>query len=143
MQRQQGLTLLELLVVLAIIGFASAGIALSLRDGQHTQLDNEAQRLMAHLEAARVSSRTSGITLTWRSTAEGYAIMRPANKPFRTEPWLYPTTVVTASTNPVVLGPEPILSPVTLTLSQASPNPPATQIVRIGTDGLRPFERLP
>jgi MFS family permease len=36
-----------------------------------------------------------------------------------------------------------ILSPVTLTLSQASPNPPATQIVRIGTDGLRPFERLP
>ena len=143
MQRQHGLTLLELLVVLAIMGFASAGIALSLRDSQHTQLDNEAQRLMAHLEAARVNSRTSGITLTWRSTAEGYAILRPANKPFKTEPWLYPNTVVTASTNPVVLGPEPIIAPVTLTLSQAGPNPPAAQIVRIGTDGLRPFERLP
>ena len=143
MQRQHGLTLLELLVVLAIIGFASAGIALSLRDSQHTQLDNEAQRLMAHLEAARVSSRTSGVTLAWRSTAEGYAILRPANKPVKTESWLYPTTVVTASTNPVVLGPEPIIAPVTLTLSQAGPNAPATQIVRIGTDGLRPFERLP
>jgi len=143
MQRQHGLTLLELMVVLAIIGFASAGIALSLRDSQHTQLDNEAQRLMAHLEAARVSSRTRGVTLAWRSTAEGYAILDPANKSFKTEPWLYPNTVVSASTNPVVLGPEPIIAPVTLTLNQAGPNPPATQIVRIGTDGLRPFERLP
>ena len=143
MQRQRGLTLLELLVVLAIIGFASAGIALSLRDGQQTQLDNEAQRLMAHLEAARVSSRTSGVTLTWRGTGDGYTILRPGSKPFKTEQWLYPSTVVSASTNPVVLGPEPIIAPVTLTLSQASSNQAPTQTVRIGTDGLRPFQVLP
>ena len=42
MQRQQGLTLLELLVVLAIIGFAMAGVSLSLRDSNQTQLEREA-----------------------------------------------------------------------------------------------------
>ncbi len=143
MQRQRGLTLLELLVVLAIIGFVTAGVALSLRDGQQTQLENEAQRLMAHLEAARVSARTSGVTLVWRSTEDGYTIVRPGNKPFKTEPWLYPTTVVTASTTPVVLGPEPIMARVTFTLSQAGSAPSHTPAVRIGSDGLRPFERLP
>jgi general secretion pathway protein H len=77
MQRQQGLTLLELLVVLAIIGFAMAGVSLSLRDSSQTQLEREAQRLVAVLEAARAQSRTSGIALIWQATPEGFVI-RPA-----------------------------------------------------------------
>jgi general secretion pathway protein H len=77
MQRQQGLTLLELLVVLAIIGFAMAGVSLSLRDNAQTQVEREAQRLVAVLEAARAQSRTSGIALIWQATAEGFVI-RPA-----------------------------------------------------------------
>ena len=80
MQRQQGLTLLELLVVLAIIGFAMAGVSLSLRDSGQTQLEREAQRLVAVLEAARVQSRTSGIALIWQATPEGFVI-RPAYAP--------------------------------------------------------------
>jgi general secretion pathway protein H len=52
MQRQRGLTLLELLVVLAIIGFAMAGVSLAMRDSGQTQLEREAQRLTAQLEAA-------------------------------------------------------------------------------------------
>ena len=66
MQRQQGLTLLELLVVLAIIGFGLAGVSLSLRDSNQTQLEREAQRLIAVLEAARAQSRTSGVPVRWR-----------------------------------------------------------------------------
>lgn len=77
MQRQQGLTLLELLVVLAIIGFSVAGVSLSLRDSSQTQIEREAQRLIALLEAARAQSRTSGIALIWQATPEGFVI-RPA-----------------------------------------------------------------
>ncbi len=60
MQRQRGLTLLELLVVLAIIAISSAGVALAMRDNSQTQLEREAQRLIAKLEAARVQSRVAG-----------------------------------------------------------------------------------
>jgi general secretion pathway protein H len=77
MQCQKGLTLLELLVVLAIIGFAMAGVSLSLRDSSQTQIEREAQRLVAVLEAARAQSRTSGMALIWQPTAEGFVI-RPA-----------------------------------------------------------------
>jgi general secretion pathway protein H len=80
MQRQQGLTLLELLVVLAIIGFAMAGVSLSLRDSSQTQVEREAQRLVAVLEAARAQSRTSGVALIWQATPEGFVI-RPALAP--------------------------------------------------------------
>ena len=77
MQRQRGLTLLELLVVLSIIGLAMAGVSLSLRDSSQTQIEREAQRLVAVLEAARAQSRTSGVALVWQPTSEGFAI-RPA-----------------------------------------------------------------
>ena len=80
MQRQQGLTLLELLVVLAIIGFAVGLVSLSLRDSSQTQLEREAQRLVAVLEAARAQSRTSGVALMWQATPEGFVI-RPALAP--------------------------------------------------------------
>ncbi len=172
MQRQQGLTLLELLVVLAIIGLAMAGVSLSLRDSSQTQIEREAQRLVAVLETARAQSRTSGVALVWQATPEGFAI-RPAlvagqsnNTPSpsalnnaaspiasRNETWLAVGTQAiistsataadnAASTNLVVLGPEPILPPARITLSVAAANKPATTL-NIGTDGLQPFRVLP
>ena len=162
MQRQQGLTLLELLVVLAIIGLAMAGVSLSLRDSNQTQLEREAQRLVAVLEAARAQSRTSGIALIWQATPEGFVI-RPAlaTNPIatRNETWLTAGTQAmvitasasssalannTASANLVVLGPEPILTPARITLRVAAPNNgQAAPALVIGTDGLRPFQVLP
>jgi general secretion pathway protein H len=160
MQRQHGLTLLELLVVLAIIGVAMAGVSLSLRDSHQTQLEREAQRLVAVLEAARAQSRTSGLALIWQSTAEGFVI-RPATgstaSPMaaRAETWLTmgtqasvgtvgPSTNNTAPTNQVVLGPEPILTPARITLSVATTrNAQASPTLSIGTDGLRPFQVVP
>ncbi|WP_353140952.1 prepilin-type N-terminal cleavage/methylation domain-containing protein [Limnohabitans sp.] len=156
MQRQQGFTLLELLVVLAIIGFAMAGVSLSLRDSSQTQIEREAQRLVAVLEAARAQSRTSGIALIWQPTTEGFVI-RPAlapnpaqaNNPIaaRTEKWLAIGTQASVSAaNLVVLGPEPILTAARITLSVANTNSnsakPATSL-SIGTDGLRPFQVMP
>ena len=164
MQRQRGLTLLELLVVLAIIGLAMAGVSLSLRDSSQTQLEREAQRLVAVLEAARAQSRTSGIALIWQATPEGFVI-RPAlaampnntntSAPVqtaspiapRTETWLTVGTqamVRSAPANLVVLGPEPILTPARITLRvAASNNAQAAPALAIGTDGLRPFQVLP
>jgi general secretion pathway protein H len=160
MQRQRGLTLLELLVVLAIIGFALAGVSLSLRDSSQTQIEREAQRLVAVLEAARAQSRTSGITLIWQTTPEGFVI-RPAsgnaNSPIaaRTESWLTTGTQATVNTttpssnnsnlaNLVVLGPEPVLTParITLSVTTATSSKPAPSLI-IGTDGLKPFQVLP
>ena len=65
------------LVVLAIIGFSVAGVSLSLRDSSQTQIEREAQRLVAVLEAVRAQSRTSGIALIWQITPGGFVI-RPA-----------------------------------------------------------------
>jgi general secretion pathway protein H len=160
MQHQRGLTLLELLVVLAIIGFAMAGVSLSLRNSSQTQLEQEAQRLVAILEAARAQSRTSGVALLWQATPEGFVI-RPAsgnpNSPIaaRTETWSTTGTQTTVSTttpsannatpaNLVVLGPEPMLAPARITLSMATANNtnPAPSL-SIGTDGLKPFQVLP
>lgn len=74
MQGQRGFTLLELLVVMAIIALSMLGIGLSLRDNHQTQLEREAQRLVALLEAARAQSRTSGVPLVWQTTAQGFVI---------------------------------------------------------------------
>jgi len=152
MQRQRGLTLLELLVVLAIIGFAMAGVSLSLRDNSQTQLEREAQRLVAILEAARAQSRTSGVAVIWQPTPEGFAIRSPLAT--RTEAWLTVGTQAVVSTaalspnattaNGVVLGPEPILAPVRITLNVTSANAPqSAPTLRIGTDGLQPFKVVP
>ncbi len=160
MHRQRGLTLLELLVVLAIIGVAMAGVSLSLRDSSQTQLEREAQRLVAVLEAARAQSRTSGVALVWQATPEGF-VVRPAlaptqgNNPIasRHESWLTagtqaevssPATSVNNATpaTSVALGPEPLLPPVSITLSLTADNRPSNTL-RIGTDGLQPFRVMP
>jgi general secretion pathway protein H len=163
MQRQRGLTLLELLVVLAIVGLTMAGVSLSLRDSRQTQLEREAQRLTAQLEAARAQSRTSGVALIWRTTADGYAItsaVAGSGLATRQEIWLNPNTqaqVNTSAANPnnwIVLGPEPIITPASITLS-VLPEPgstanaakaqqvPSLQSLRIASDGLRPFQVEP
>ena len=160
MQRQQGLTLLELMVVLLIIGFATAGVALALRDSSQTQLEREAQRLVAKLEAARAQSRTSGQTMVWVPAADGFVIdtlPRMANRNVAKEVWLQANTQASidvpsnASGTGVVLGPEPILSPIQISLrisadmTLTNTNKQANQqnTLRIGTDGLKPFEVLP
>ena len=162
MQRQRGLTLLELLVVLAIIGLTLAGVSLSLRDNRQTQLEREAQRLIALLEAARVQSRTSGMALIWEPTAEGFVIrpaqaLPPAAQAIapRRETWLQAETQASVNTAApvagnitpaqlVVLGPEPILAPVRITLqvAQGSSTQPSPAL-NVGTDGLRPFQVMP
>jgi general secretion pathway protein H len=68
----RGFTLLELLVVVAIMAIATAGVGLALRDSSRTMLEREAQRLMALLESARAQSRMSANPIRWRTTDKGF-----------------------------------------------------------------------
>ena len=129
MQRQQGLTLLELMVVLLIIGLVTTTASLALRDSTQT--------------------------MVWQPSVAGYVIGFVPQAPQTTalqEAWLQAGTQATidvpqgASSNVgVVLGPEPVLTPVqiTLRLTSEKSNTEAPITLRIGTDGLRPVEVLP
>ena len=149
MLRQRGLTLLELLVVLAIIAISSAGVALAMRDNSQTQLEREAQRLIAKLEAARVQSRAQGLPLVWRATTSGFVIETPmvGSGCVAQSDWLSAdiSNGMSASIKTIKLGPEPIIPPATITLSKASGQSSGAKPMnlRIGTDGLQPFHRLP
>ena len=133
-RRSTGFTLIELLVVVAIIAIATAGVSFALRDSQATQLEREAQRLAALLEAARAQSRASGVPVSWRPTESGFRFegAQPGTLP---EQWLSDTTQAQVG-GPVVLGPEPIIGPQVVVISAS--NAPERQL-RIATDGLRPF----
>jgi general secretion pathway protein H len=129
-----GFTLLELLVVVAIIAIATAGVSFALRDSQATQLEREAQRLAALLESARAQSRSSGVAVRWYPTDGGFRFdgVPPDALPER---WLVETTQVRGAAT-LQLGPEPIIGKQEVVLeSTALPG----RSLRVATDGLRPF----
>jgi general secretion pathway protein H len=133
-RRAAGFTLLELLVVVAIIAIASAGVAFAVRDTAGAPLDREAQRLAALLESGRARSRLSGQPVRWVAGEGGFRFDGLPREALPHE-WLAPDTRVVG--NPVlVLGPEPVIGPQEVVLTSAE-HPEHT--LRIATDGLRPF----
>ncbi len=129
-----GFTLLELLLVVAIIAVASAGVSFALRDSGQTQLEREALRLAALLESGRSRSLTSGVPVRWRSTASGFVF---DGLPAGTLPdvWLA-QDIATQGAASLLLGPEPIIEPQSVTLvSTSQPG----RSVSVSTDGVRPF----
>lgn len=135
--RLRGFTLIELLVVISIIAIASAGVVFAMRDSAQTQIEREAQRLAALLESARAQSRQRGVTVVWRSTAQGF---RFDGLPAGTLPgnWLDSSTTVPVG-SALELGPEPIIAAQSVTLSSLQQSAAAW---RVATDGLRPFALL-
>ena len=135
-----GFTLLELLVVMAIVAIGSAGIGLALRDNTQVQLEREGQRLAALLDAARARSRASGVAVRWRVQPEGFRFDGLATGEL-IERWLDADTRVATeagdSSAPVLLlGPEPVLTPQSVLLISKSQT---HQRVRVASDGVRPF----
>lgn len=137
----KGFTLLELLVVVAIIALGTAGVGMAMQDGSQTQLEREAQRLVALLESGRAQSRATGVPVRWVVAPAGF---RFDGLPPKTLPnlWLQPDTTASVpggGTATLTLGPEPLIGRQTLTLRSSSQ---AGREMRIGTDGLRPFAVL-
>jgi general secretion pathway protein H len=131
----RGFTLIELIVVVAIIAIASAGVSFAVRDAQATQLDREAQRLASLLESARAQSRSVGTPVRWYPTPGAFHFdgLPPNALPER---WLADTTEVRGSVT-LVLGPEPIIGAQEVVLGSARA---PERTLRIATDGVRPFK---
>lgn len=111
--KQNGFTLLELLVVIAVIALGTAGVALAMRDGNQTLIEREAVRLAALLDAARGQSRASGVRVTWDAPSDGKPTMRWTglrNREPLPNTWLDAQVQVIGSAQ-LVLGPEPVITP--------------------------------
>ncbi len=129
-----GFTLLEMLVVVAIVAIASAGVSFALRDSGATQLEREATRLAALLESGRARSRSSGVPVRWQATESGFRFdgVAQGELPDR---WMADSTHVRGN-GTLLLGPEPIIGRQEVVIeSNALPG----RSLRIATDGLRPF----
>ena len=140
-----GFTLLELLLVLAIVAMATGGVAFSMRNMGQSQLEREAQRLIAMLEAARARSRASGLPVYWRSTEQGFEFLglpapptdeppaRTSSRDFSPRMGWLADGVSVRDPQVVTLGPEPIIGRQQIVLQRE------THAVSIATDGLRAF----
>jgi general secretion pathway protein H len=139
----RGFTLLELLIVIAIVAVSASLVALSLRDGDEARLEEEGERLSALLEMARAEARVAGVPVHWVPRQDdgadpdtavqfrfvGLSALQPL--PSR---WLDAATraqVVGAAT--VLLGPEAILPPQRIVLRLADKR------LELASDGLGPF----
>ena len=133
-QIHRGFTLLELLVVLAIMAMATAGVTLTLRDNADTALEREAQRLAALFESARAQSRASGVPVRWHTTSGGFHF---EGLPAGALPARWLNEGMTVRGNPSVqLGPEPMIGAQAIELVNSEQ---PQRAIRIATLGLRPF----
>lgn len=138
-RQQRGFTLLELMVVIAMIGLTTAVVSLALPDPAATRLDREAARLVALLESARTQARAGALTVLWvpqpgrADTDYQFLGLPPAFQP----PLQWQTREVRAEVigaRSIVLGPEPVIGAQSVVLRLDD-----RQIV-VATDGLSPFD---
>ena len=136
----RGFTLIELMVVVALIAIASAVASLALRDPAAAKLEQEAARLVALLESARAEARASGLAARWEPlTAAGRRRRAFASSACRpTEPlpthWLETGTAAQViGARAVVLGPEPLIGEQRIVLRLDD------QRLTLATDGIGPF----
>jgi len=130
-----GFTLMELMVVVALIAIATAGVSLSLRDSADSALERDAQRLAAVLEAARAKARASDVPAIWLLQENGF-VVQGLPVPELPQRWLSDQTRALAG-SPVLLGPEPLIAPRQIALFSAQQ---PQRRLWVATDGLRPFE---
>jgi len=141
-RRRGGFTLLELIVVIAIIAMATASVTFAMRDSSAARLDREADRLAALLESARAQSRASGVAVRWRLVEGGSFVFEGLPPDALPNGWA--TSGISAQAAlangapvpAVLLGPDPIIAAQQIVLY--SEGPPARSL-RVATDGLRPF----
>ncbi|MBC7803869.1 MAG: prepilin-type N-terminal cleavage/methylation domain-containing protein [Candidatus Parcubacteria bacterium] len=74
--RTRGFTLIETLVVLAIITVLSLIVIGGAKPGEATLIDREARRLAALLELGLTEARASGRGMAWSPEGGGYAFWR-------------------------------------------------------------------
>ena len=134
-----GFTLIEVMVVMAMIAIAVGVASLALRDSRTTRLDREAARLSALLETARAEARVAGLPVQFRltpgNTEQPFAFVGlPASRTMPTR-WLDDEVVAQIGDDraSLVLGPEALIGRQRVVLRIDNLR------VEIATDGLQPF----
>lgn len=137
----RGFTLLELMVVVAMIAITTAVVSFAIPDTSTTRLEREAARLIALLESARTQARSGAMTVLWVPQPNGQdadyqflglpaALMPPLK-------WMErDTQAEVVGGRSIVLGPEPVIGAQSVILRVED-----KQII-VGTDGLSPFDVL-
>ena len=137
-RRAPGFSLIELLIVIAIVAVSASLMTLALRDSSASRLEEEGARLVALLEMARAEARVAGSTVRW------VPVVDSADAHFRfvgiSERNPLPSRWLDAGTKAqipggvfIVLGPDAILPPQRVVLSLGQ------QRLEVVTDGLAPF----
>ena len=138
---QRGWTLVELLVVLAILAMVTGVATLSLPNAEQRLLQQEATRLLARVDAARAQSRALGVPVWLEVTAQGWAIEgAPAPAAYRhawTDPGLRLRIESPLNAQRIWLGPDPVMAPTVLRLNLAQAQ------LRLGSQGVAAWAVLP
>jgi general secretion pathway protein H len=141
-RRWRGFTLIEVMVVMAVIAIAVGVVSLALRDERSTRLEREAARLTALLETARAEARVAGLPVRFQLTPGGAdGAFRftglPASRTMPTR-WLDDEVVAQIGDGKaaVVLGPEALIGRQRVQLRIDGHH------IEVGTDGLQPFTVL-
>ncbi|MEP7301369.1 MAG: prepilin-type N-terminal cleavage/methylation domain-containing protein [Caldimonas sp.] len=137
--RSRGFTLIELIVVVALIAIVTAVASLALRDPTAAKLEHEAVRLAALLESARAEARSSGVAASWEPVEQqadgaGFRFVGlSAAEPLPTR-WLEAGTAAQViGARAVILGPEPLIGEQRIVLRLDD------QRLTLATDGIGPF----
>lgn len=136
-RRARGFTLLELMLVVALIAIVVGMTTLALRDGNANRLEEEGGRLVALFEGARARARAMGIDVNWLPSKEaGGGFQFTGLPPEASMPaqWLDERTVGQVIGAPALrLGPEPVIGAQRVVLRIED-----RQLV-LATDGMGPF----
>ncbi len=138
--RNAGLTLLELLVVLTLVGLATALASFALREPGADRVEQDARRLAALLEGARADSRRSGQPVRWQPAEAGFRFegLQGTSLP---QAWSHAGMQASVEHGEVLLlGPEPVIGPQAVAVYLGGR--PGLRW-RVATDGVRPFAAQP
>ena len=121
--RRAGFTLIEILVVIALLGIAAAVVVLSVSGSDDRLLREETARLGALFRIAQDETRITGRTLVWEADVSGYRF-RPFDEEgardwsddvLRKRDWPFPVRSIDGGR--IVFGREPLLDPATLLIA--------------------------
>ncbi|MCD0506188.1 type II secretion system minor pseudopilin GspH [Bordetella petrii] len=78
---ERGFTLIEMLVVVAIIAIAASMVSLSVASSSARALQSDAQRLVDAFAVAQSEARSDGRVIRWRADERGWSFERRGRSP--------------------------------------------------------------